>query len=314
MKRFLATVAAALVATTALAEYRAPGTMNSPTVNRGPSAAQKQLPVLRVCTGRDIQSIYYAAAGQIAKFGTGSFVIQPVLTQGSLENIQKVTEGTCDAAIAQSDAIRVYRDTDVRAETNVERITAMYKEFAHLLCNRKAGISKVSDLKKGHVVAIGSDGSGSNVTWQGFVKARKDKYGVITTSPKEGIRAIAAVADGAETTCALIVGGLNNSLLKKEAQRYGDKVVLINVQDGDFGSEKDAKGSPIYSYEAIPAKTYGDLMPAGMIFGHNDAHTVAVDAVFIANTTFLDRNPGLSDALIRAATNALPAIKEKVTQ
>lgn len=312
MKRILALTAAVALSTTALADYRPPGAMQSPTVNRGPANA-RQLPVLRICTGRDTQSIYYFAAGQIAKYGTGQFAVQPVLTQGSLENVQKVTEGTCDAALAQQDALRVYRDTDPRAETATESVTTIYPEVAHLLCNREAKISKISDLKKGHVVAIGSAGSGSNVTWQGFVKAQK-KYGEIETSPKEGIRAITSVADGTETTCALIVGGLNNSLLKKEAQKLAKKVVLVDVPRSEFAAEKNAKGAPIYAPMTIPAKTYDALMPSGMVFGHNEVNTVSVGAVFIANTQFLDRNPGLSEALIKAATNATPAIEKKVQE
>jgi TRAP transporter TAXI family solute receptor len=301
--RILAALAVAVCSTTALAQYRPPGQM-APAVGGG----IQNKPVLRVCTGRQGGN-YFFAAQQMARFAT-SVAIQPVLTQGSLENVQRVTNGSCDVAFAQNDAIRVYKELDPTAISKVERGMAMYKEYVHLLCNRESGITKITHLKKGHVVAIGPEGTGANVVWQFLVATDKDRYKDIQTSPKDGLRGLTAIQDGDEVTCALYVGGLGDQLLKKDAQKFADKVVLVNVNEG-VDREKDAKGRPIYSYESIPSGTYGNLMPSGALFGHSSASTFAVDAVFIANTDWIERNSATYDNLLRAVTNSLPAVRER---
>lgn len=312
MKRILGLLAAVslvAVATTASAQYRPPGAL--PPQQAGAGAQAQNKPVVKVCTGKQ-DGVYFYASQMMAKFGQ-SFLVQPVLTQGSLENVQRVTDGSCDVAFAQNDAIRVYKDIDARATANVERGMSLYKEFVHLLCNRESGISKLSHLKKGHVVAIGSDGSGAQVVWQALVAADKERYGKIELSPREGLRALTAIQDGSEVTCLLYVGGLGNGMLKRDAQKFADKVVLINVNE-DVSQEKDAKGRPIYSYEPIPNGTYGNLMPGGMMWGTKAASTFAVDAVLVANTQWIDRNASLYDNVLRATTNALPAIRERASK
>lgn len=309
MKRFVraaTSLALALATTTAaLAEYRAPGALPA---QAAPRTAQAAKPVIKVCTGR-ADGVYFFASQAMARFGQ-SFLVQPVLTEGALENVQKVTEGVCDAAFVQNDALRVYKELDARAVNNVERGMAMYKEYAHLLCNRSANIRKITDLRKGHVVAIGSDGTGAAVTWQALVAMNKKVYGEIETSPKAGLRGLTAIQDGSEVTCTLYVGGLGNALLKKDAQKFADKVVLVPVTEGVDG-EKDAAGRPIYTYEEIPHGTYGALMPSGALWGTSAVKTFAVDAVFVANAQWADHNGALYENVLRAVTNALPAIRDR---
>lgn len=310
MKRILGLLAAvslAAVATTASAQYRPPGAL--PPQQAG-SGAQAQKPVVKVCTGKQ-DGVYFYASQMMAKFGQ-SFLVQPILTQGSLENTQRITDGSCDVAFAQNDAIRVYKDLDARANANIDRGMPLYKEYVHLLCNRESGITKLSHLRKGHVVAIGSDGSGSQVVWEALKKIDKS-YGEIEVSNKEGIRALTAIQDGSEVTCLLYVGGLGNGFLKRDAQKFADKVVLVNINEG-VDKEKDAKGRPIYTYEAIPNGTYGKLMPGGMMWGTTQVSTFAVDAVVIANSQWIDRNATLYDTVLRSITNAIPAIREKASK
>lgn len=312
MKRFVGMFAAtiiALTATAASAQYRQPGSLTP--VQAAPQQRQDNRPIVKVCTGSQ-DGVYFFASQAMAQFGR-SFRVQPVLTQGSLENVQKVTEGQCDVAFAQDDAIRVYRTLDARAEASVERGMEMYREYVHLLCNRESGITKISQLRKGHVVAIGPEGSGAQVVWQALVETDRNKYGAITTSPKAGIRALMAIQDGSEVTCSLYVGGLGNGTLKRDAQKYADKVVLVNVNEGVEGV-KNAKGQSIYTYGAIPNGTYGLLMPDGTLFGTTSASTFTVGAVLIGNTEWIDANPSLYDAVARAVTNALPAIRDRASK
>lgn len=297
-----------LLPTSALAEYRPGG--GAAVENYKPGAAKKtdSRPIIKVCTGRQ-NGVYFDASQIIAQPGN-PFLIQPVLTEGALENAQKVTDGTCEVGFTQDDALRVYRDIDSRADGGIERGLTMYPEYVHLLCNREAKISKLTDLHKGNVVAIGPKGSGAQAVWQAIVATDKKKWADVATTDKDGLRALTAVQDGSEVTCALSVGALGNKGLAKDAQKFADKVVLVNVNEG-VDAAKDAKGKPLYTYASIPNGTYGNLMPSGMLFGHNDAHTFTVNAVFIANAGWVQQYPKLYEAVLGAVTNALPKIKER---
>jgi TRAP-type uncharacterized transport system substrate-binding protein len=137
----------------------------------------------------------------------------------------------------------------------------------------------------------------------------KKKWADIGISKKSGLDALAAVRDGDEVTCALITRGLGTNLLKVDAQKFADKITLVNVNETVDGV-KDAKGKPLYTYAAIPSGTYGNIMPKGMLFGHNDAQTFTVDAVFVGNQQWIDGNKELYKAVIQGITNALPKIKD----
>jgi hypothetical protein len=303
-----ATLALGLISTTALAEYRPPNVALTPVQSTTPGAARAAKTVVKVCTGEQ-KGVYFYASQVLAKFSP-SVLIQPVLTEGSLENTQKVAEGKCDVAFTQEDALRVYRDLDPSAMNSVERLTAVHKEYVLLLCNREAKVSKLRDLRKGNVVSVGTAGTGSRVTWDAIAASDKDRYGpdVIETSDKTGIRALTAIADGAEVTCALWVTGLGNKVLKTDAQRFADKIVMTNITEGVDGV-KDAKGKPIYTYEKVPAKTYGALMPSGL-FGTNDASTFAVNAVFIGNSAWLSAHPRETEALLEGISKGRKMIQD----
>jgi uncharacterized protein len=280
-----------------------------------PAAAQT--PQMRVCTGKDTGN-YYFAANVLKKHSTRVAII-PMETGGSLDNIEKIIAGECDAAFVQNDALRVASDRNARVVSAIERGTTMYKEYAHLLCNRSSGITRVTHLTDKHTVAIGPQGSGSAVTWSGFVAADRKKYGTDrsagqrgpTTDPRDGIRAFNAAADGAEVTCALFVGGLGSALIKGDAAKLANNLILVNVDDSDFDDEVDARGRKIYTFETIPGKTYGALSPSG-IFSYKDVSTVAVQAVFVVSTEWLSANNAAYDSVLSALNTALPEVLQRV--
>lgn len=303
---FTSLLALALFTGPAIAEFRAPG--SPPPAPAAQPGQPPQKPILRVCTG-DRDGVYFAAANYFAA-QSSAFRVQPVLTEGAFENAQKVSQGLCQFGFSQADAIRAYREMDAQAETNISRVMGLYPEYVHLLCNRDAKIGKLTDLKKGNVVAIGAEGSGSRAVWEAIKSTDKKRFEEVNVSKKAGLDALAAVRDGDEVTCALITRGLGTPLLKRDAQRFADKITLVNVNE-TVDTVKDARGKPIYTYATIPAGTYGKLQPEGMLFGHNDAKTFTVDAVFIGNQQWIDGNKGLYRDVLGAINNALPKIVER---
>ncbi|WP_267422698.1 TAXI family TRAP transporter solute-binding subunit [Methylobacterium sp. GC_Met_2] len=274
----------------------------------GTAALAAEPPAFRLCTGSE--SGNYFRAGHILKSKAGGLKIEVVPTQGSLDNLDKLSSGQCDGAFVQSDALLVYSSKNAAALSTIERAGVLYQEQVHLLCNRAAGIARITDLGKATTVAVGPDGSGGRTTWDAFALADKKRFGPVNVDTRSGVRALSAVADGSQVQCALWVGALNASFIKNDAQAQGDRVVLVRSDDREMvGSAKDARGQPVYGYGEIPAGTYPRIQPGGLVFGTKALDTIAVDALFVTALPWVNANERPYDQLLRAFTAAKPQIQ-----
>jgi TRAP-type uncharacterized transport system substrate-binding protein len=271
------------------------------------TSAQAAGPSFKLCTGNS--QLNYYKAGYMLKAKSTSVQVDVVETKGSLDNLDKVTNGECDGAFVQSDALLVYSNRNAKAIAAIERAGVLYQEQAHMICNRKLDLGRMVNLTKDMTVAIGPDGSGAHTTWDAFVLADKKRYGQINTDVRAGIRAVQAVADGTQVQCALVITALNSSFMKGDAQNAGDRVVLVGTDDRDMTTvAKDARGQYVYSYGEIPAGTYPRIQPAGTVYGTKAIGTIQVDAIFIANTSWIDAHDRDYDSLLRAFQAAKPEI------
>lgn len=267
-------------------------------------------PHLNLCSGPDGGN-YQLSAQQVLKQGRDRLDIKIVDTKGSMENLDKLAAGECDAAPVQNDAFRVYKVKYSRDAGGLERAGPLYQEYAHLVCNRKAGISRVTDLMSNKFgVAIGPGGSGSSVTWDSWVLADK-RYGQAPTVPLAGLRALEKVKLGDEAACMVFTAALNSAFVKGDVNNAGEYVHLIKANDGDFDNAKDEKGQPIYHYADIPGGTYPKIQDG--TFG-SAVRTVAVDAMWVVRTDWIEKNEKPYNWFLDAKNKAGPAIKALVGQ
>lgn len=271
-----------------------------------PALAQK--PGFRLCTGGEAGN--YFKAGHILKKVVTSVKLDVISTQGSLDNLDRITKGECDAAFVQSDALLVFSSRNAQAISSIERAGVLYQEHAHLLCNRQAGIDRIVDLKSKHTVAVGPDGSGARTTWEAFVLADKKLYSPVNIDARSGVRALSAVADGSQVQCMLWVGALGSSYLKNDAQQHGDRIVLVGTDDRDMvKTAKDNRGKAVYEYGEIPSRTYPRIQPSGM-FGGKAIDTIKLDALFVTNVNWINANERTYDAVLRGFATSKPAFDE----
>lgn len=274
--------------------------------------AQPVKPSFNLCTGGESGNYFFA--GNVVRKHSTSVSVNVVETRGSIDNMERILAGQCDGAFVQTDALRVYGDKNPRIISSIERASVLYEEYVHLLCNRDAKLGRVTDLTTKHTVAVGPDGSGSAVSWQSFVAADKKKYGAIPTDPRSGVRALNAVADGTQVQCMLFTSALKPSLVVNDAAPLSKRIVMVPADDRDFGDAKDQRGRRIYNYREIPANLYGDLQPSAALFGTKAVDTVAVEAVFVVSTAWIDQYERSYDSLLRAVIAARPEILKKVGQ
>lgn len=253
---------------------------------------------LTICTGGERGNYHYL--GQIIQRhfkSNKTFDVELVNTRGSMDNLDRMSRGECDAGVAQSDAWIQYGKRK-GSTIEFERVGVVFTEFAHFVCNTSVKIKNVLDLKKrSATIAIGKPGSGTWVTWQGVVDTEKahgrgDLESVLT-SDKDGAFALNAVQDGSEVQCMLQVASPPHTIMNKAASDSARSkyLQLKNFSDSTFDNTKDAKNRTIYKPGKITDADYPE-------FGSGwHVDTIAVDAVFALNAVWAEENISIYESL-----------------
>lgn len=254
---------------------------------------------LNLCTASE-SGKYYENAGKLHGMLKGKLSIEPVVTNGSEDNLRRMVDGSCDAAFVQADASLYFAKTNPGAALNIETVTPIQKEYAHLVCNLDADVDAIKDLygtKK--LVIIGKPGSGSAITWYGFGTAEK-RYQPIPTTDVDGDLALTRLSTN-RAQCMLFVAGLRSGTMAKINDLGKGRLKLVKLNDGDLDSAKDAQGKPLYRYDDIPGGTYPNLQTSGMF--SKATKTLTLDSILVVNSSWIEKNSAaygdLSTAAIR---------------
>lgn len=262
----------------------------------------KELTQLRLATARAGNN--YHNLGSLVK-KKSQFGVNLVTSAGSMENLDRLNQGKVDAAIVQSDAFKVWdKENSGKEIGNIQ--APLYKEYVHVIANRKSGISNVSDMTPEFTVYI-TEGSGAEVTWKAFglEDAEYKKIPVKNAPLHESLLKVAA-----EPKSVLVfVSGLNSRFIKV-ANRYGNKVKLLNVDDKDFDNAVDQYGNKIYSFTNIPGKTYENLQDGVFL---SSIETLSVDAVLVVSKKWKKKQGKTTlESLTGTVVTVLPDFKKKV--
>lgn len=277
-----------------------------------PGTALAQSAHIKFCTGPEGGNYDFSGI-QIKRQGQGAIAVDLQNTKGSMDNLDRIAAGTCDAAIVQSDAHGVYLKQHPGSVLNVERGRVLYPEYLHLVCNKEAGLSKITGLSKGMTLLVGANGGGSAVSWDSFRLADPKRYNEVATLPIGGKRGLGMVEDGKDATCLLYVAGLGSTSMR-EADDFAEKsghLKLVATDDSDVAGIKDAKGRPVYDSTSIPSGTYPRAFQTRSLTG-SSVGAISASAIIISNVSFIEGNEATYDKFLTAVNKALPAILEHV--
>ena len=103
-------------------------------------------PFLRLCTAQAGNN-YHLAGQRIAETLTQTIEVKVIETKGSWENLETMSASRprCDAIIAQDDAVALHQFQNKESKLAMERMTSLFEEKAHLLCNRKVTAKNLSN-------------------------------------------------------------------------------------------------------------------------------------------------------------------------
>lgn len=241
-------------------------------------------PTFRLCTA-DPNGNYHRFGTLLKSSAQLGVNIEIVNTAGSMQNLEYLQNNRCDGAYVQRNAFTVYAGRNPSGSFYFERLATPALEYAHMVCNRDAGVDDVGDLP-GKTLLVGETGSGTEVTWAEFV-AMDSNYAEVQTLTVGGVKALQQVSTG-QADCMLYVASLNTELMQT-ANSMGETLKLVPVNDWDFNDKKygggklfkghmDQSGERVYEFQDLPSNQY-DQIQDGIFFSEVETLTVPVDMV-----------------------------------
>ncbi len=190
--------------------------------------------------------------------GVPGLIATAQTTHGSVDNINGVSHGLFETALAQSDIIAAaYNGTGIYAKKkpvgNIRVIANLYPEDIHLVVRTDAGIRTVADLK-GKRVSIDSEGSGTRVNALEILNAyglRLKNIKAVMAGPN---KAVTMMLNG-ELDAFFFVAGYPAAAVSELADL---EIVDLVPIDGKV-VEKLVEKTGYYSLSNIPAGTYRNI-------------------------------------------------------
>ncbi|MDH6113071.1 TRAP transporter TAXI family solute receptor [Kitasatospora sp. MAP12-15] len=219
-------------------------------------------------------------------------------SQGSVDNLERVTQGKDDFAIATADAVADFNET---GSGQLRAIARLYDDYLQLIVPADSTVTQVSQLR-GKKVGVGQPKSGVNlVTRQLLSAAGIDPDSGIVPEPL-GVEDAANQLQSGEINAFFWSGGLPTGALSDLSERFpirlvplGDLVDALHKEGGDTGA---------YRAAVLPADVYPKAQPFG-----TPVLTMAVPNLLI---TRADVDPLLVERITQAVIDSRDSIGSQV--
>jgi len=255
-----------------------------------------QKPTLRVCVGGNTGTYFRVTTGVLMP-GINTVNIVPVLTAGSGEILEKVSNGACDAGFVQADSYWNFVESKKTDVLPFERVSSPYKEAVHLICNSD-GPTSISDLSAANKVWFPAK-SGAAETWTNFV-GEDSGFGSIKTILNDSSMKVSSYeeaimkASSDKKSCAMYVGAPGASKLVNNIDKgaKASNLVLVDINDRDLDDTTDPSGKMVYQSSEINVGRYKNLNRKGGCYGYckGDIDSLFLNADFIVATKWKSAN------------------------
>ncbi len=196
-------------------------------------------------------------------------------TQGSVENVEAIRNGTMESGLSQAD-IAYWAYTGEKhfkkegANENLRAIANLYQEGLHIIVRADSDMQAVPDLK-GKRVAVGEKSSGSLVT----ARLVLDAYGLSEKRIKPEYLAISPAIDrlrDGDLDAIMLIGGSPLPAVADLAETVPLRLIPV---DGE-PAQKLRQTYPFLTVDVVPANTYRDV-PSVVTLGVGALWLVSAD-------------------------------------
>lgn len=256
-------------------------------------ALKSSQPDFNVCVGSE-EGPYYKAAQEVLLPELNDWVnLNPIITKGSPEILEKIASGDCDAGFIQGDT--------TFDKTKMDVMFKPFLEVAHLACSINIKGKSISDLL-GQSIWIPKS-SGSRLTWDRFVKSNPD-YDKITVNDAVNYEdAILKAAKG--ESCLFYMAAPHASSIDRLLNRKDLKLMVINdpllLKDG------------AYEERALSSSDYGRTIQSSF-FSESYIQTVASPATFVISSSWKASHAELSAKIALKLSNLETRLRRLVKQ
>lgn len=221
-------------------------------------------PTLRFCSGGEggfYEQIATAIGQTITRLDGGELKV--INTGGSVENAEKLKDGTCDIAVIQNDAV-----VSLPMPADIKVVDA-HEEVIYWL-HGKAGVDDFGKMEKDSVAAkyafAAVEGSGALVTVRNWIKTDKDYEGARIVEFKDWYSAAEAVSQGYVSKAGVrieIAGmlyiGRGGKIPADITEDFGKQILIGEVNDNSFEDAKDANNNPLYTHCSVSKEARSGL-------------------------------------------------------
>lgn len=222
------------------------------------SAAKAQL--IRIGSG-SVSGVYYPVAGQLSvlfnqQVTTDETVIfTPKLSDGSIQNIDELSQGIIDLAVAQSNYAKQFYKQGVANNQPAKQLRAMfslYPESFTIIARKSANVYKFQDLK-GKRVNVGELASGSQKDVQRILEVLglNEKIFFKQIFHYSSNDAIEALCDNKIDAVIMTVGHPSSNFFRMVGKCRGRLISLSQKEINII-----TKAIPTFQPTSIPAGTY----------------------------------------------------------
>jgi len=244
-----------------------------------------------ISTGKSTGT-YYKVGHNIAA-GLGMSKDKVLESKGSVENLDRLVKGEADIAMVQMDALAFYMTQNPGAAQVVEVVGPLYEECVYVAVNKEGKVKSEDDLqKKGAVIAIGEEGTGSVVTWD-YMRQLEPGYKESAVSFTSGNRALGKLASSPDSGLDAVMWvarpDAKNDLLQTVMKNKSLK--MININDSNLNNVYKPTGKPVYRFDNFKVESG---------FFADKVKTIYVDAVVVARS---EADPKLLEKLSNLVLN-----------
>jgi hypothetical protein len=231
-------------------------------------------------------------------------------TGASVENVNLLTLGKVDMALALSDvvsdAVEGKNNFDAPI-TNIQQIAVLYPNVIQLVATQDSGIKNIEDLK-GKRIAVGAQGSGTEVNARTLLEG----FGLTYDDVEVDYLGFADAADAMKAgkiEAAFFSSGLPNSSLLELEQ--GLDLQLVTINQDTLGKLIETK--PYFKTFEIPVGTYGNdaAIPTAAVMNALLVRSdMSEDDVYKLTKALFDNLEGLKNAHQAAADISLETAQQ----
>ncbi|MBT2383831.1 TAXI family TRAP transporter solute-binding subunit [Streptomyces sp. ISL-11] len=246
----------------------------------------------------------YAKYGDLLKEDLGrdmpSLEVRLQSSQGSLDNLKRLTSGTADFTLATADSVATYRDGRQPGAEGLRACARLYDDYIQLVVPKGSPVRSARDLK-GLRVGVGTDESGVQLITRRLLRAAGLDFDRDITPVRVGIDRMPGLLEGGQLDAFFWSGGLPTNAV----QSLGRRLPIRLVQLDDLIKPLHALGPETHYYRAavMPVDAYPELRAPQAV------KTIAVANLLVTT----DRaDPDLAESVTRSVMNSRDRIGQKV--